>query len=119
MLADTNESLRNGRRVLTVSAEYKRRIEGVVHDESATGKTVYIEPAEVMPINNAIFNLYTDRKKEVYKVLKDLCAQIRPYADELTIIESVLIELDLIRAKSRVGALMDAEKPQLVHINHK
>jgi len=114
MLADTNESMRNGRRVLTVSAEYKRRIEGVIHDESATGKTVYIEPAEVMPINNAIFNLYTDRKKEVYKVLKELCAQIRPYAEELTIIESVLIKMDLIRAKSRVAAIMDAEKPTLV-----
>ncbi|MDF1697453.1 MAG: Smr/MutS family protein [Saprospiraceae bacterium] len=118
MLADTNESLRNGRRVLTVSAEYKRRISGVIHDESATGKTVYIEPSEVMPINNAIFNLYTDRKKEVYKVLKDLCAQIRPYAEELMTIESVLIELDLIRAKSRVASTMDAEKPQLIDQPH-
>ncbi len=114
MLADTNESLRNGRRVLTVSAEYKRRINGVIHDESATGKTVYIEPSEVMPINNAIFNLYTDRKKEIYKVLKDLCAQIRPYAEELGIIESVLIRMDLIRAKSRVAATMEASKPVLV-----
>jgi len=118
MLADTNESLRNGRRVLTVSAEYKRRIEGVIHDESATGKTVYIEPSEVMPINNAIFNLYTDRKKEIYKVLKDLCAQIRPYAEQLTIIESVLIRMDIIRAKSRVAATMDAVKPILVNKPH-
>lgn len=115
MLADTNESLRNGRRVLTVSAEYKRKIDGVVHDESATGKTVYIEPTEVMSINNAIFNLYTDRKKEIYKVLRDLCAQIRPYAEELSIIESVLIQMDLIRAKSRVASTMDGEKPVLVN----
>ena len=118
MLADTNESLRNGRRVLTVSAEYKRRIEGVIHDESATGKTVYIEPSEVMPINNAIFNLYTDRKKEVYKVLKNLCAQIRPYAEELTIIESVLIKMDIIRAKVRVAATMDGQKPIVVDKPH-
>jgi DNA mismatch repair protein MutS2 len=115
MLADTNESLRNGRRVLTVSAEFKRKINGVIHDESATGKTVYIEPSEVMPINNAIFNLYTDRKKEIYKVLRDLCAQIRPYADELNTIESVLIQMDIIRAKSRVAATMDAQKPTLVN----
>ena len=114
MLADTTESMRNGRRVLTVSAEYKRRIEGVIHDESATGKTVYIEPSEVMPINNAIFNLYTDRKKEIYKVLRDLCAQIRPYADQLIDIEEVLITLDIIRAKSRVGRTMEANKPVLV-----
>lgn len=118
MLADTNEGLRNGRRVLTVSAEYKRKIEGVIHDESATGKTVYIEPSEVMPINNAIFNLYTDRKKEIYKVLRDLCAQIRPYAEELSIIESVLIQMDLIRAKSRVASTMDGQKPTLVNKPH-
>ena len=118
MLSETNESLRNGRRVLTVSAEFKRKIEGVIHDESATGKTVYIEPSEVMPINNAIFNLYTDRKKEVYKVLKDLCAQIRPYAEELSIIELVLIKLDLIRAKSRVATTMDAVKPIVVNKPH-
>jgi len=118
MLADTTEGLRNGRRVLTVGAEYKRRIEGVIHDESATGKTVYIEPAEVMPINNAIFNLYTDRKKEVYKVLKTLCDQIRPYADDLVTIEEVLVKLDLIRAKSRVASTMNAMKPVIVDKPH-
>lgn len=118
MLADTNESLRNGRRVLTVTAEYKRRVDGVIHDESATGKTVFLEPAEVMPINNAIFNLYTDKKQEIYKVLRSLCDQIRPYAEELTIIESVLIRLDIIRAKSRVATTMEAEKPILVDKPH-
>lgn len=118
MLADTNESLRNGRRVLTVSAEHKRKVNGVIHDESATGKTVYIEPSEVMPINNAIFNLYTERKKEIYKVLRDLCAQIRPYAEELDVIESILIRLDLIRAKARVAETMDAAKPVLMDKPH-
>jgi len=118
MLAETSESLRNGRRVLTVGAEYKRRVDGIIHDESATGKTIFLEPAEVMPINNAIFNLYTDKKQEIYKVLKVLCDQIRPYADELTIIEKVLIRLDIIRAKSRVAYTMDAEKPTLVDKPH-
>jgi len=115
MLSENNESLRNGRRVLTVDASYKRKIEGVIHDESATGKTVFLEPAEVMPINNAIFNLYTDKKQEIYKVLRALCDQIRPYAEELTIIEKVLIRLDIIRAKSRVASTMDAQKPMLVN----
>jgi len=117
-LAETNEGLRNGRRVLTVSTEHKRKIQGVIHDESATGKTVYLEPAEVMPINNAIFNLYTDKKQEIYKVLKTLCDQIRPYADDLVTIEDVLIELDIIRAKSRVASLMSATKPLLVNKPH-
>ena len=68
-LADTVESLRNGRRVLTVSAEHKRKIGGVIHDESATGKTVFLEPIEVQMINNEIVNLYADRRKEIYKIL--------------------------------------------------
>ncbi|MEE9438613.1 MAG: Smr/MutS family protein [Saprospiraceae bacterium] len=117
-LADTNESLRNGRRVLTISAEHKRKISGIIHDESSTGKTVYIEPTEVMHINNEIFNLYTERKQEIYKVLKDLCTQIRPYAEELTIIESVLIRFDIIRAKSRVAILMDANRPNVIDKPH-
>ena len=80
-LADTVESLRNGRRVLTVSAEHKRKIGGVIHDESATGKTVFLEPIEVQMINNEIVNLYADRRKEIYKILSLLCMHLRPYAE--------------------------------------
>jgi len=113
-LAETTEGLRNGRRVLTVSAENKRRIDGVIHDESATGKTVYLEPAEVMMTNNEIFNLYTEQKQEIYKVLRDLCNQIRPYADDLLIIEEVLIKLDVIRAKAKLAGMMNAQRPEVV-----
>lgn len=117
-LADTTEGLRNGRRVLTVTAENKRRIDGVIHDESATGKTVYIEPAEVMQTNNEVFNLYTEHKKEVYKVLRELCNQIRPYADELVDIEKVLVTFDVIQSKAKLAKLMDGERPQLVNRPH-
>lgn len=113
-LAETNEGLRNGRRVLTVSAENKRKIGGIIHDESATGKTVYIEPAEVMQINNEIFNLHTEHKKEVYKVLRTLCNDIRPYADDLLIIEDVLVQLDVLRAKARLAGRMRASRPDVV-----
>lgn len=117
-LSDTVESMRNGRRVLTIGAEHKRKVDGVIHDESATGKNVYIEPAEVMQINNAIFNLYTEKKKEIYKVLKDLCSQIRPYASQILDIEEVLIELDVIRGKSRLASKMDAKRPEVVDEPH-
>ncbi len=113
-LADTNEGLRNGRRVLTVSAENKRKIGGVIHDESATGKTVYIEPAEVMQINNEVYNLYTEHKQEIYKVLRELCNQLRPYADDLLIIEEVLVALDVIRAKARLASELDANRPEVL-----
>lgn len=117
-LTDTAESYRNGRRVLTVAAENKRRIDGVIHDESATGKTVFLEPAEVMQLNNTIFNLHTERKKEVYKVLKELCNHIRPYASDLTVLEDVLIRLDIIRAKTRVAISMEANRPTVVNRPH-
>lgn len=112
-LADTLESLRNGRRVLTVAAEHKRKIPGIIHDESATGKTVYIEPAEAQQINNEIFNLFAERKQEVYRILKKLCDSIRPYADEIHDIETVLTKLDAVRVKARLAIVLDASKPKV------
>lgn len=117
-LGDSAESIKNGRRVLTVSSEHKRKIDGVVHDESDTGKTVFIEPGNTMVINNTIFNLYTERKKEIYKILKELCNKLRPHADELTIVEDALVRLDIIRAKTLLAISMKAERPELVDSPH-
>jgi DNA mismatch repair protein MutS2 len=117
-LADTLESLRNGRRVLTVAAEHKRKINGIIHDESATGKTVYIEPQEVQLINNEVMNLFAERRKEVYKVLRDLCAQIRPFAEDLVEIEEVIIKLDTVRTKARLAILLNACQPKILDKPH-
>lgn len=114
-LTDSAESTRNGRRVLTVPAEHKRKIEGIIHDESATGKTVFIEPSEIIPSNNEIYNLYTERKKEIYKVLRNLCDALRPYADAFLNLQSVIIEMDMIRAKSRMAHQLNAHKPVLLN----
>lgn len=114
-LTDSAESTRNGRRVLTVPAEHKRKIGGIIHDESATGKTVFIEPSEIIPSNNEIYNLYTERKKEVYKVLRNLCDTLRPYADAFLSLQSVIIEMDMIRAKSRMAHLLNAQKPVVLN----
>jgi len=113
-LSDTVESLRNGRRVLTVAAEHKRKIGGVIHDESATGKTVFLEPIEVQMINNEIVNLYADRRKEIYKILSLLCSELRPYADAILDVESVVTQLDIIHAKARLAIVLDADKPEIV-----
>ncbi len=113
-LSDTVESLRNGRRVLTVAAEHKRKIGGVIHDESATGKTVFLEPLEVQMINNEIVNLYADRRKEIYKILSLLCSEIRPYADDILEIEKIVTQLDIIHAKARLAIILDADKPEIV-----
>lgn len=112
-LVDTFESLRNGRRVLTVAAEHKRKIQGIIHDESSTGKTVYIEPEKVMHINQEIFNLYAERRHEIYKILRALCTFIRPYADSILTVQHILTKIDTIRAKARFAYRINAGKPFL------
>jgi len=112
-LVDTLESLRNGRRVLTVAVEHKRKIPGIIHDESATGKTVYIEPERVININHEVYNLYAERRHEIYKILRALCSFIRPYADGLLVIQHTLVKLDTIRAKAKFAFRVNAVKPYM------
>lgn len=112
-MVDTLESLRNGRRVLTVAVEHKRKIPGIIHDESATGKTVYIEPEKVISINHEVYNLYAERRHEIYKILRALCAFIRPYADALLVVQHTLVKLDTIRAKAKFAYRFNAKKPYL------
>lgn len=112
-LVDTLESLRNGRRVLTVAVEHKRKIPGIIHDESATGKTVYIEPEQVISINHEVYNLYAERRHEIYKILRALCAFIRPYADALLVVQHILVRIDTIRAKAKFAYRINAVKPYL------
>ncbi len=112
-LVDTLESLRNGRRVFTVSAEHKRKIPGIIHDESATGKTVYIEPEKVISINHDVYNLYAERRHEIYKILRALCTFIRPYADGLLVVQHTLIKIDTVRAKAKFAYRINAGKPYI------
>ena len=112
-LADTKESLRNGRRVFAVSSEHKRKIEGLIHDESATGKTAFIEPTSLVSLNNEVFNLYTERKKEIYKILKELCTYLRPFSDTFIVYEKLHFEFDKILCKKKLGSLINARIPKI------
>ncbi len=112
-LSESGESIRNGRRVFTVPAEFKRQISGIIHDESATGKTVYIEPDELIVINNALFSLYIEEKKEIYKILQLLSAVFRPNLDYLYDCETIISTLDLIQAKARLAFQYEGVKPVL------
>jgi DNA mismatch repair protein MutS2 len=114
MLAETEETLRNGRRVLAIPAEQKRQIRGIIHDESATGKTSYIEPEEVIAINNDLFDLEQDEKREIYKIFKELCAFIRPYGEDFHDYELLLAHLDSVYARARVAMDMNGNMPILV-----
>ena len=112
-LADTVESFRNGRRVLAVLAEHKRKIRGIIHDESATGRTAFIEPDPVIQINNDIFDLEKAEQREIYRLLKELSAALHPYVDSLREAEEVIIRMDLIRAKSQLALQLNAVRPKL------
>lgn len=113
-LADTQESIKNGRRVLTVSAESKRKVPGIIHDESGTGKVIFVEPESVIPINMQLYNLHAERRHEIYKILRQLCSFLRPYADVLLVVQDVLIRLDIIRAKAKFAYRVNAIKPFVV-----
>ncbi|WP_321286181.1 Smr/MutS family protein [uncultured Sunxiuqinia sp.] len=110
---DTTVSIRDGRPVIPVSSAMKRRLNGIVHDESATGKTAYVEPSEVVEINNEIRELEYAEKREIVRILIEFSADIRPYLDELFGLYDFLGTIDFIRAKARVGIQMEAIKPAM------
>lgn len=112
-LTDNVESFRNGRRVLSVPSEHKRKIRGIIHDESTTGKTAFIEPEGVIDINNDIFDLETEERREIYRILKELSAMLRPYIPLLRLYQDLLIRYDLISAKARLASRMNANMPKL------
>ncbi len=113
LLKDTVESFRNGRRVLSAPAEHKRKIRGIIHDESATGKTAFIEPEAVIQINNDIFGLENDEKREIYRILRELTEQIVPYLPLVEEYHKIIARYDVIRAKALLAIQLDACKPKL------
>ncbi|MEQ8703227.1 MAG: endonuclease MutS2 [Phaeodactylibacter sp.] len=116
-LSDNIESFRNGRRVLSVPSEHKRSIRGIIHDESTTGKTAFIEPDGIIEINNDIFDLETDEKREIYRILRELSAELRPYREDINIYQHILIHFDFVQAKARLARQMDAVMPKVL-FNH-
>lgn len=112
-LADPPESFRNHRRVLGVGAEHKRKIKGILHDESDTGRTVFIEPEAVVEINNDLFDLENEERREIFNILRELSAKIRPYGHTISAYVGMLIRFDVIQAKARVALSMRANMPIL------
>lgn len=117
-LADNNETLRNGRRVLAVPVEHKRKIRGIIHDESTTGRTAFIEPEAAIEVNNDIFDLEQEEKQEIYRILRDLSAKLRPYCAQLGDYQNVVFLYDVVLAKARLAFKMKAFMPQLINTPH-
>jgi DNA mismatch repair protein MutS2 len=112
--SDVTVSIRNGRPVIPVPASKKRLLSGIIHDESASGKTVFIEPAEVVEINNEIRELEYAEKREVIRILTRLTDDLKPYAGELEQLSGFLTGLDLIQAKARYARDIGGIMPELM-----
>ena len=112
---DASPTMRDGRLVIPVAPALKRKMGGIVHDESASGKTVFIEPAEVVEANNRIRELEAEEKREIIAILSAFSAELRPQVPALLQAYDFLGEMDFIRAKAEVAQRMNAIKPSLVN----
>lgn len=110
---DTAPTMRDGRLVIPVAPGLKRKIKGIVHDESASGKTVYIEPAEVVEANNRIRELESEERREIIRILTSFADSIRPMANDMIDSYRFLAKIDFIRAKAVFSIATGAIKPQL------
>jgi DNA mismatch repair protein MutS2 len=111
--ADIEEAFLNGRKVVAIFAEHKRQVKGILHGESDTRKTAYIEPEETIELNNEVFSLENEERAEVQRILRKLTHMLSGHAPLLRAYHDAIGEYDLIRAKARLAGDMDAVMPNL------
>ncbi|MGN6400409.1 MAG: endonuclease MutS2 [Flavisolibacter sp.] len=117
-LADIEESFMGGRRVVAVFAEQKRMVKGILHGESDSRRTAFIEPEETIELNNDIHELENAERKEVYRILKELTKRLSSYAPLLSVYHAVVAEYDFIRAKAALAIDIKGEYPVVVDKAH-
>jgi DNA mismatch repair protein MutS2 len=113
--ADGSLTVRDGRLCIPLLAENKRKLKGFIHDESASGQTVYMEPEEVFTLNNKIRDLEFERRREIIKILTGLTDELRPYVPLLLSYHGLLTKLDFVRAKALFAIDIEGELPQVVN----
>ncbi len=115
---DVTPTMRDGRLVIPIQPAMKRKIQGIVHDESATGKTLFLEPTAVVEANNRIRELEAEEKREIIRILTEMSDKLRPDADG--ILESVkfLAQIDFIQAKAQLAEQFDAFEPEVLPYPH-
>lgn len=111
--ADISESFSNGRRVVAVFSEYKRQIKGIFHGDSDSRRTAFIEPEETIELNNDVYSLENDERKEVLRILRELTAKLSVYAPLLKTYYDALGLFDFIRAKAKLAFDMNAHYPSI------
>lgn len=117
-LAEIEESFMNGRRVVAVFAEQKRMVKGILHGESDSRRTAFIEPEETMHLNNEVSELETEERKEIYRILRQLTAKLSVHAGLLSVYHSIIGEYDFIRAKAKFALDINGEYPVVLDKAH-
>ena len=110
---DVTPSMRDGRLVIPIPPSSKRKVPGIVHDESATGKTLYVEPAEVVEANNRIRELEGEERQEIIRILTSITMQIRPHVDDMLASYDLMGAVDFLQAKVRFAHEIDGIVPRL------
>ena len=113
---EVTPTMRDGRLVIPVAPSYKRKIKGIVHDESASGKTIFIEPAEVVEANNRVRELENEERREVVRILTSFTDELRPFIDEIIYSYEFLAEIDFIRAKALLAIEIGGVLPTFENI---
>ena len=116
--AEIDEGFSNGRRVVAVFAEHKRHVKGILHGESDSRKTAFIEPEETIPLNNEVFSLENDEIREVHRILRALTAKLSVYSPLLMGYLELIGEFDFIKAKAKLALDMNANLPNLLDKAH-
>jgi len=116
--ADIDESFSSGRRVVAVFAEYKRQVKGILHGESDTRKTAFIEPEETIELNNDIYSLENDERREVQRILKELTNKLSVYASLLKGYLQIIGEFDFIKAKAKLAVDINGQLPNVLDKAH-
>ncbi|MBA4166964.1 MAG: DNA mismatch repair protein MutS [Chitinophagaceae bacterium] len=120
LVTDTGEAFLNGRRVVALFAEHKRQVKGILHGESDTRKTSFVEPEETIELNNDVFALGHEESREVYRILRELTSKLSAHSALLTSWHSILGEYDFIRGKGKLAIMLNASHPMIVdkaHVN--
>lgn len=110
---DIAPTLRDGRLVIPVAPAMKRKIRGIIHDESDTGKTVFIEPAEVVEANNRIRELESEERKEIHRILMEFSQLVRPEVNDILASYAFLAQIDFIRAKAKFAIDTNSIEPRM------
>lgn len=110
---DVTPAMRDGRLVIPIVPTMKRKIKGIVHDESASGKTLFVEPTEVVEANNRVRELEAEERREIIRILNEIAKIIRPHVPQILASYKLLAQIDMIRAKAELAKLIGGTEPEV------